>query len=177
MKNAGFFAMLKIASIVFCALLSIPILKQKLKWFHWTGILIMCAGIVIKSIPAILNTFDTQVCIIFANEGYNMYDILLKEPWISKPNKEFNIGKCGWKCQRWIVWHNVWTYHWSCICHNFTGNILKKITAAWNINNDSLQFFRGLKSVFEEKYVKKYKIQPLRYVGFVGMYYEKYYIL
>ena len=26
----------------------------------------MCAGIVIKSIPAILNTFDTQVCIIFA---------------------------------------------------------------------------------------------------------------
>ena len=79
MKNAGFFAMLKIASIVFCALLSMPILKQKLKWFHWTGILIMCAGIIIKSIPAILNTFDTKVCICIIPKKDN-YDIMLEEP-------------------------------------------------------------------------------------------------
>ena len=45
-------------------------------------------------------------------------------------------------------------------------NVTNKIAV---INNHSWQFFRGLKNVFEEKYVKKYKIQPLRYVGFVGI--------
>ena len=42
----------------------------------------MCAGIVIKSIPAILNTFDTQVCTyIITNEGYNdHYQLCSKYP-------------------------------------------------------------------------------------------------
>ena len=45
--------MLRVSSVVFCALLSIPVLKQKLKWFNWTGILIIIAGITLKSVPSI----------------------------------------------------------------------------------------------------------------------------
>ena len=45
--------MLRVSSVVFCALLSIPVLKQKLKWFNWTGIFIIIAGITLKSVPSI----------------------------------------------------------------------------------------------------------------------------
>ena len=53
MKDGGFYQMLRVSSVVFCALLSIPVLKQKLKWFNWTGILIIIAGITLKSVPSI----------------------------------------------------------------------------------------------------------------------------
>ena len=55
MKDGGFYQMLRVSSVVFCALLSIPVLKQKLKWFNWTGILIIIAGITLKSVPSIQN--------------------------------------------------------------------------------------------------------------------------
>ena len=60
MKNGGFFTMLKVTSLVFCALLSIPILKQRLKWFKWIGIAIICAGIIMKSVPYITNSSSHQ---------------------------------------------------------------------------------------------------------------------
>ena len=53
MKDGGFYQMLRVSSVVFCALLSIPILKQKLKWFNWTGIFVIIAGISLKSVPSI----------------------------------------------------------------------------------------------------------------------------
>ena len=56
MLNGGFYQILRVTSLVFCALLSIPILKQRLKWFNWIGIAIICAGIVINSIPLIENS-------------------------------------------------------------------------------------------------------------------------
>ena len=45
--------MLRVSSVVFCALLSIPVLKQKLGWHKWIGILIIIAGITLKSVPSI----------------------------------------------------------------------------------------------------------------------------
>ena len=53
MKDGGFYQMLRVSSIIFCALLSIPVLKQKLGWYNWTGILIIIAGITLKSVPSI----------------------------------------------------------------------------------------------------------------------------
>ena len=45
--------MLRVLNVVFNALLSIPVLKQKLRWYNWTGILIIIAGITLKSVPSI----------------------------------------------------------------------------------------------------------------------------
>ena len=53
MKDGGFYQMLRVSSVVFCALLSIPVLKQKLGWHKWIGILIIIAGITLKSVPSI----------------------------------------------------------------------------------------------------------------------------
>ena len=58
MKDAGFFQMLRVTPIIFCGLLSIPILKQRLKWFNWTGILLVCTGLIIKAIPGVMDSFD-----------------------------------------------------------------------------------------------------------------------
>ena len=53
MKDGGFFQMLSVTSIIFCALLSIPLLRQRLRCHHWLGMTVICGGIAIKSIPAI----------------------------------------------------------------------------------------------------------------------------
>ena len=53
MKDGGFYQMLRVSSVVFCALLSIPVLKQKLGWHKWIGIMIIIAGITLKSVPSI----------------------------------------------------------------------------------------------------------------------------
>ena len=53
MKDGGFYQMLRVSSIIFCALLSIPVLKQKLGWYNWTGIFIIITGITLKSVPSI----------------------------------------------------------------------------------------------------------------------------
>ena len=55
MKDGGFYQMLRVSSVVFCALLSIPVLKQKLGWHKWIGIMIIIAGITLKSVPSIQN--------------------------------------------------------------------------------------------------------------------------
>ena len=53
MKDGGFYQMLRVSSVIFCALLSIPVLKQKLGWYNWAGIFIIIAGITLKSVPSI----------------------------------------------------------------------------------------------------------------------------
>ena len=53
MKDGGFYSMLRVLNVVFNALLSIPVLKQKLRWYNWTGIFIIIAGITLKSVPSI----------------------------------------------------------------------------------------------------------------------------
>jgi len=50
LKDAGLYQMLRVSQMVFCGLLSIIVLKQRLAWFKWTGILLVCIGIVVKAI-------------------------------------------------------------------------------------------------------------------------------
>jgi len=49
MRNPGFFQMLRVTPMIFCGLLSMPILKRKLKLHNWIGMVIVCAGLVIKA--------------------------------------------------------------------------------------------------------------------------------
>eukprot|EP00091_Calanus_sinicus_P002769 TRINITY_DN12873_c0_g1_i1.p2 TRINITY_DN12873_c0_g1~~TRINITY_DN12873_c0_g1_i1.p2 ORF type:complete len:113 (-),score=23.57 TRINITY_DN12873_c0_g1_i1:376-714(-) len=60
MHDPGFFQMLRVSPIIFCGLLSMPILKQRLKWFNWTGILIVCIGLLIKAIPNVFTDLQTH---------------------------------------------------------------------------------------------------------------------
>ena len=60
MKNAGLFQMLRVTPLIWCGLLSIPLLKQRLKWFNWAGIMIICAGLCIKAIPLLLDPPQDQ---------------------------------------------------------------------------------------------------------------------
>jgi len=54
MRNPGFFQMLRVTPMIFCGLLSMPILKQKFKLHNWIGMLIVCGGIIIKALQFVL---------------------------------------------------------------------------------------------------------------------------
>ena len=51
LKDAGLFQMLRVTPMLWCAILSIPILRQRVKWFQWFGMFVVVGGIFIKAIP------------------------------------------------------------------------------------------------------------------------------
>ena len=51
LKDAGLFQMLRVTPMLWCAILSIPILRQRVKWFQWLGMFVVIGGIFIKAIP------------------------------------------------------------------------------------------------------------------------------
>merc|ERR1711970_309720 len=57
MANPGFFQMLRCTPIIWCGLLSIPFLGQRLKAHNWIGILVLSGGLVIKAIPDAVKPF------------------------------------------------------------------------------------------------------------------------
>ena len=60
MKNAGMYQMLLVANMIWCGLLSIPLLKQRLKWHNWFGMLLVATGLIIKAIPLLLPISDSK---------------------------------------------------------------------------------------------------------------------
>jgi len=154
MKDAGFFQMLRVSPIIFCALLSMPILKQKLKWFNWAGILIVCSGIIVKAIPQVIETFHAnpdkshgQACIetLFNNTEYvppptitqlmyNYKDYSVRE------EEDTSSSSCDATCQKLVG-----------IAFVLVG-----------------EFFHGCQFVYEEKYVVAYDLHPLKVVGYEG---------
>ena len=51
LKDAGLFQMLRVTPILWCAILSIPILRQRVKLYQWAGMVVVIGGIFIKAIP------------------------------------------------------------------------------------------------------------------------------
>ena len=51
MKDAGLFQMLRVTPMLWCAIISIPVLRQRVKWTQWLGMFVVIAGIFIKAIP------------------------------------------------------------------------------------------------------------------------------
>ena len=60
MKDAGLFQMLRVTPMLWCAILSIPILRQKVKWYGWVGMVVVILGIFIKAIPLFFSPDDVS---------------------------------------------------------------------------------------------------------------------
>jgi len=134
MKDAGLFQMLRVSPIIFCGLLSIPILKQRLKWFNWSGIVVVCIGLIIKAIPQVMNTFDPP-----EDKAYHvacLKNLLNRNETMGVEDEDEGIDA---------------TY--------VIGIALVLIG----------EFFHGCQFVYEEKFITKYDLSPLKAVGLEGI--------
>jgi len=127
MRDPGFFQMLRVSPIIFCGLLSIPFLGQRLRWFNWTGILIVGVGIAIKGIPDAFPTLRPE----YQQLGACVHDF-----------------------------DGVYDIEHSGMDSNFAIGILLVLVG---------EFFHGAQFVYEEKYITKYKLAPLKVVGIEGV--------
>jgi len=141
MKDPGFFQMLRVSPIIFCGLLSMPVLKQKLKWFNWTGILIVCTGLIIKALPnvftSMLNHHKREGCTI---EFENPH---LDTSFLNATAIEVADGD---------------------------GGLARSTEYALGIGLVLVgEFFHGVQFVYEEKFITKYNLAPLKVVGIEGI--------
>jgi len=127
MRDPGFFQMLRVSPIVFCGLLSIPFLGQRLRWFNWTGILIIGIGIAIKGIPDAVPSLRSEE----QQLGACVHDL----------DGKIEIEHAG-------------------MDSNFAIGILLVLVG---------EFFHGAQFVYEEKFITKYKLAPLKVVGIEGV--------
>jgi len=132
MHDTGMFQMLRVSPIIFCGLLSIPFLGQRLKWFNWTGIVVVCSGIVVKGIPYVAKSLDKT------------------EPACPPPLRLYNG-----------------TYEPEpedsdslSVDTNYIIGVLMVIVG---------EFFHGCQFVYEEKFVTKYNLPPMKVVGIEGI--------
>lgn len=137
MHDPGFFQMLRVSPIIFCGLLSMPILKQRLKWFNWTGILIVCIGLVIKAIPNVFKSLQTHQMEL----GGCLLDLNITNPGLTTtppPEEVKELSKA----------------------------LAYPIGIALVLVGE---FFHGLQFVYEEKFITKYNLAPLKVVGIEGI--------
>jgi len=125
MGDPGFFQMLRVSPIVFCGLLSIPFLGQRLKWFNWTGILIIGIGIAIKGIP---DAFHLRT------DNHALGGCVDYIDGVDAPAQKMDS--------------------------NFAWGMLLVLVG---------EFFHGAQFVYEEKFITKYKLAPLKVVGIEGV--------
>jgi len=153
MRNAGFFQMLRATPMIWCGLLSMPILKLRLKWFNWFGILVIVLGLVIKALPytspkiygAPENFGDEwhDNCVNAMTKFQNETNLPPWGPWTPLNIKENESGEsCGKSCRM-------------------------SVGAGMVVVGE---FFHGLQFVYEQKYMMKYDLHPLKVVGYEGIF-------
>jgi len=136
MHDPGFFQMLRVSPIIFCGLLSMPILKQRLKWFNWTGILIVCVGLLIKAIPNVFTDLQNHRMEL----GGCVLDLNITNPdATTQPPEEVK---------------------------ELDAALAYPIGIALVLVGE---FFHGLQFVYEEKFITKYNLAPLKVVGIEGI--------
>jgi len=155
LKDAGLFQMLRVTPMIWCAILSMPILRQKVRWFQWVGMVVIVGGIFIKAIP---DLFKNQVfdhppdsfhvgCVeeLGPNETSLLYpgtNLTLWGPgWTFSEEEEESDDSCGRGCQMAV------------------GIIIILVG----------EFFHGCQFVYEQKYMNEYDLHPLKVVGFEGI--------
>jgi len=149
MQNPGFFQMLRVTPLVFCGLLSIPFLGQRLKMHNWIGILVVCLGLIIKAIPEATKPFleyeDLPNILPEDPAGYDFcnmkmaYNVSWAYPLIPEETEEDDSMDKGTR--------------------TLIGIVLVVIG----------EFFHGVQFVYEAKYMSKYDLNPLKVVGLEGI--------
>jgi len=167
MKNAGFFQMLRCSPIIFCGILSIFFLGQKLKAHNWIGIATICIGLVIKAIPDALAPFADH------DDVPNILPV--------DPN--------GWNYCNEMLTPNATT---TTIMTTMSMTTMSTMTTTMGLNTTTVlpeeaaddnsidmligiclvlvgEFFHGVQFVYESKYMTKYNLPPLKVVGLEGV--------
>lgn len=153
MKNPGFFQMLRVSPIIFCGLISIPVLKQRLKLHNWAGIFVVCTGLIIKALPYVL-THDQAPSLVphpddKAASNFCGDNLTVSEDWTTPfPLLTTAAPVEQTDMEKWIDANGM-----------VVGIILVLVG----------EFFHGAQFVYEEKYLTKYKIPPLMCVGLEGI--------
>jgi len=162
MANPGFFQMLRCTPIIWCGLLSIPFLGQRLKAHNWIGIGILSAGLMIKAIPDAVKPFvdytingtdihpDSLGNILPDDpHGWEYCNFRLEYPEKVKP---INLRPLD-------VFEEDGGEEMSAAVKLLVGIALVIVA----------EFFHGVQFVYEAKYLTKYNIPPLKVVGLEGI--------
>jgi len=162
MANPGFFQMLRCTPIIWCGLLSIPFLGERLKAHNWIGIGVLSLGLMIKAIPDAVKPFvdytvnDTDI------HPDSLGNILPDDPhgWeycnfrLEAPTTYWNMNATALK-----VFENDDSEEMSAAVRLLVGIALVVVA----------EFFHGVQFVYEAKYLTKYNIPPLKVVGLEGI--------
>jgi len=153
MNNPGFFQMLRCSPIIFCGLLSIPFLGQRLKAHNWIGIAVLSAGLIIKAIPDATAPFL---------EYEDLPNILPSDP------NAWNY--CAEKLDLFSTTIGTTNPSVSPISTTPAPESSKGMDTLIGIALVLVgEFFHGVQFVYEEKYLTKYRVPPLKVVGLEGI--------
>jgi len=166
MGNPGFFQMLRCTPIIWCGLLSIPFLGQRLKAHNWIGILVLSGGLVIKAIPDAVKPF-----VEYTVNGTDVHPNGLESILPEDPH--------GWE----------WCNGRLRVPESYVPDIPlplipnpaplipeeeEEMSAAVRLLVGIAlvvvaEFFHGVQFVYEAKYLTKYNIPPMKVVGLEGI--------
>jgi len=153
MNNPGFFQMLRCTPIIWCGLLSIPFLGERLKAHNWIGIAVLSAGLIIKAIPDATAPFL---------EHEDLPNILPEDPngWNFCAEKLDKTGFTTTTINPDIITSTTPAPEETSKAVNMLIGIAMVVVG---------EFFHGVQFVYESKYLTKYKIHPLKVVGLEGI--------
>jgi len=162
MANPGFFQMLRCTPIIWCGLLSIPFLGERLKAHNWIGIGVLSLGLMIKAIPDAVKPFVDYTVNGTDIHPDSLGNILPDDPhgWeycnfrLEAPTTYWNMNATALK-----VFENDDSEEMSAAVRLLVGIALVVVA----------EFFHGVQFVYEAKYLTKYNIPPLKVVGLEGI--------
>jgi len=145
LTSAASFQMIRGAVIIFTGINSMIFLKAKLKWFQWTGMVVVLCGLIIVGLPDILYPAEST-CYLEPNRT----DLFTGLNDAKVPNYEFDV------------------YRLEAICPADGA----ESAVSGEILGDALivgaQLIVSFQMVYEEKVLSNYDIQPLQAVGWEG---------
>jgi len=167
MANPGFFQMLRCTPIIWCGLLSIPFLGQRLKAHNWIGIGVLSAGLLIKAIPDAVKPFvDYTVDANGTNTGPGSLGNIL-------PDDPHGWEYCNYRLEGPFP-PPPSHLHLNTTHRLNEGEEEEEMSAAVRLLVGIAlvivaEFFHGVQFVYEAKYLTKYNLPPLKVVGLEGI--------
>lgn len=141
-KDGGTFQMLRATAMMWAGLLSIPFLKRGLKWFQVLGMVIIAGGLAIKASEMFLPDFE---------EKDYCASILDNSTATTPISTTTQISRSSTTTIKPVL----------------DEALLKPIGYALIVVGE---FFHGLQFVYEEKFLVKYNLPPLKVVGWEGVF-------
>jgi len=141
--DAGVFQMLRVTAMIWCGLLSIPFLGHRLKWFQWVGMLTIAGGLIAKASEQLLPDYiKKDYCLLELSNRTNQ-TTTAPSTTAAPSSAHESYDDDG---------------------DDSTDTIIGYLIIIFG------EFLHGAQFVYEEKYVVKYNIPPLKTVGWEGIF-------